>query len=230
MTAYLPFDITVSGTTDYTFVLPKADFLKDDVEAGSADYYFVTGDILHLASDFETKIQLPSSFGLGLAINPIEKLTVTFDAEYTMWSKYEGLVFDQTNFTGVPDYEQEFFTTNLSSPVVWEDCGKVAMGMRYDLWPALTLLAGGSADQSPMRDALEFTPQFMDLGTKKNYNGGAVLHVNEWDIGVIMSYYTYPEVKLNGLTDLDSDNMFDNFPGAYKAATYEAVLSLGYRF
>ncbi len=245
MTAYLPFDITVTGTSDYTFVLPKADFLAGEVEAGSADYYFVTGDILHLASEFETKIQLPSSFGLGLAITPTEKLTITFDAEYTMWSQYEGLQFELTDFSGLPHMfvedattgdtsrvpiEQEFFTTNLSSPVVWVDCGKVAMGLRYDLWPALTLLAGGSADQSPMRDAVEFTPQFMDLGTKRNYNGGAILHVNEWDLGLITSYYTYPEVSLKGLSDLDSDNMFDNFPGAYKAVTYETVLSLGYRF
>lgn len=230
MTAYLPFDITVSGTTDYTFVMPKADFLVDDVDIDSADYLFVTGDVLHFGSDFETKIQLPTSFGLGLAINPTEKLTVSFDAEYTMWSKYEGLLFNQTNFTGVPKFENEFFTTNLSSPVEWVDCGKVAMGISYDVWPSLTLLAGGSADQSPMRDSFEFTPQFMDLGTKKNYNGGAILHVNEWDIGLITSYYTYPEVRFKGLTDLDSDNMFDNFPGAYKATTYETVLSLGYRF
>jgi long-subunit fatty acid transport protein len=228
VTASLPFDITISGTTDYTFVMPKADHLV--VDANSADYLFVRGDILHLSSDCETKLQLPSSFGFGLAFSPNEKLTVTFDAEYTMWSQYEGLKFNLTNFTNVPDFEQEFFTINLSNPVEWENSGKLAMGLRYELWPTLTLLAGGGADQSPMRNSAEFTPQFMDLGTKRNYNGGAVVHINQWDIGLITSYYSYPDIEFNGLTDLDSDNMFDNFPGAYKAATYETVLSLGYRF
>ena len=230
MTAYLPFDITVSGTTAYTFVMPGSEILEGMVEANSADYLFVSGDILHMSSDFETKIQLPSSFGLGLAFRPNERLTVSLDAEYTLWSKYEGLQFSQTNFTNVPVFEQDFFTTDLSNPVEWENSGKLAMGLRYELWPTLTLLAGGGADQSPMRNSTEFTPQFMDLGTKKSYNGGAVLHINQWDIGLITSYYSYPDVEFGSLTDLDSDNMFDNFPGAYKAVTYETVLSFGYRF
>ncbi|MCD6250648.1 MAG: outer membrane protein transport protein [candidate division Zixibacteria bacterium] len=230
VTAYLPFDITISGTTDYTFVLPRSKVLEGTVEAGSADYLFVMGDILHLASDFETKLQLPSSFGFGLAFHPNEKLTISMDAEYTMWSEYEGLQFTQTNFTNVPVYEQEFFTTNLSNPVEWDNAGKVALGLRYKLWPNLTLLGGGSADQSPMRNSIEYTPQFMELGTKRSYNAGAILHINQWDIGLITSYYSYLDINVGVLTDIDDDNMFDNFPGAYKASTYETVLSLSYRF
>ena len=149
-----------------------------------------------------------------------------------------GLEFSLSNFdlTDVPGdsltahFEEEFFTTNLASPVDWVNSGKVAMGLRYELWPSLTLLAGGSADQSPMRNSLHYTPQFMDLGTKRCYNGGAVLHINQWDIGLITSYLSYPDIEFGNLTDVDNDNMFDNFPGAYKASTYETVLSLGYRF
>jgi hypothetical protein len=130
----------------------------------------------------------------------------------------------------VPAFESEFFTSDLTNPVVWENAGKVALGLRYELNPALTLLAGGSADQSPARNSAEFTPQFVDLGTKKSYNAGGIFHINQWDVGVIASYFTYPDIDLVGLTNLDDDNMFDNFPGAYKARTYETVLSLGYRF
>jgi hypothetical protein len=70
----------------------------------------------------------------------------------------------------------------------------------------------------------------MDLGTKKSFNGGGVLHINQWDIGLVTSYFSYPDINLVGLTDVNDDGLYDNFPGEYKASTYETVLSLGYRF
>lgn len=228
--AYLPFDITITGETVHTFIMPKAIDLERDVVPNSADHLFVSGDILTMTSSFEAELQLPSSISLGLAFQATEKLTIALDAEYTRWSRYEGLRFAFTDFNNVPAFESEFFTSDLTNPVVWENAGKVALGLRYELNPALTLLAGGSADQSPARNSAEFTPQFVDLGTKRSYNAGGIFHINQWDVGVIASYFTYPDINLVGLTDLDDDNMFDNFPGAYKARTYETVLSLGYRF
>jgi hypothetical protein len=106
----------------------------------------------------------------------------------------------------------------------------VSLGLKYDANDYLTLLAGGCADQSPMRNSFEFTPQFMDLATKKSYNGGAVLHINQWDLGFVVSYYDYPDISVGSLTDIDNDDLYDNFPGIYKAATYETMLSVGYRF
>jgi long-chain fatty acid transport protein len=230
MTAYLPFDITIKGETFYTFVLPKAENLWSEVVPNSGDHLFVSGAIINQTSDFETKLKLPASLGLGVSFQATEKLLVAVDAEYTLWSKYDGLEFDYSNFANVPLREQDFFTTDLANPVEWDNAGKVALGLRYRLHPSLTLLAGGSADQSPMRNSKLFTPQFMDLGTKKSFNGGGVLHINQWDIGLITSYSSYPDIDFGGLEDFNDDNLWDNFPGAYKAATYETVLSLGYRF
>jgi len=230
VTAYLPFDITISGKSAFTYVMPKASYLENDVDPNAADFLFISGDILNMSSDFESKLQLPTSMALGLAYRASEKLTISMDAEYTLWSQYKGLQFAFSNFSEVPEFEQDFFTADLANPVEWENSGKVSLGLRYEMNQVLTLLAGGSADQSPARSSTEFTPQFVDLGTKRNYNLGGILHINQWDIGLITSYYDYPDINLVGLTDVDDDNMFDNFPGAYKAGTYETVLSLGYRF
>jgi long-chain fatty acid transport protein len=227
---YMPFNITIKGTTRYTFVMPRAQYLWKDVEANSADYLFVAGDVLNQSSDFEVKLKLPPSISCGAAYLVNEKLTVELDAEYTFWSKYDGLEFKFSNFKGTPAFEQAFFQTDLSNPVDWDNAGKISLGARYLLHPKLTLLAGVSADQSPARNSTEFTPQFMDLGTKKSINGGGVFHFNQWDLGVITSYYSYPDINLVGLTDLNDDGTFDNFPGEYKASTYETVLSFGYRF
>jgi long-chain fatty acid transport protein len=227
-TLYIPFDITIDGKAYQTFILPQADNIT--VEANSADQLFISGDIIEQQSEFKTKLKLPSSFGLGVAYKATEKLTVEFDAEYTLWSKYDGLSFDFSTFVRTPRFEQDFFQSDLANPVEWDNAGKVALGLRYLIHPKLTLLAGGSADQSPQRNSTEVTPQFMDLGTKKSLNGGGVLHINQWDIGLVTSYFSYPDINLLGLTDLNDDGLYDNFPGEYKASTYETVLSLGYRF
>lgn len=231
ISGYLPFDITITGKTNNVVVMPKSDQLAAEPGLDPVDYKFVLGEILDYSSNFESELKLPSSISFGLAYQITEKLTVAFDAEYTRWAKYEGLAFSYSNFSGsTPDYETEFFTTDLSSPVVWKDAGKVSMGLRYKLHPTLTLLAGGGADQSPARESQEINPQFFDLGTKKNYNVGGILHINRWDVGIITSYFDHPDVDVAELTDVNDDNMFDNFPGAYKAETYETVVSLSYRF
>ena len=227
-TIYMPFDITLKGTTNYTFIMPLASDIV--VEANSADQLFVSGDIINQASNFESKLKLPASIGIGAAYTASEKLTVEVDAEYTLWSHYDGLAFDFSNFSGTPRFEQAFFQANLASPVEWDNTGKIAVGLRYLLDPKLTLLAGGSVDQSPARNSVVFTPQFMDLGTKKSINAGGVFHINQWDLGIITSYFRYPDINFKGLVDLNGDNTYDNFPGEYKARTYETVLSFGYRF
>ncbi|MEW5796785.1 MAG: outer membrane protein transport protein [Candidatus Zixiibacteriota bacterium] len=246
-TAYLPFDITIKGDSYFTFIMPKPDYAV--VLPNTADFLFVSGygDFVNLTSEFETKLKLPSSLGVGVAYKATEKLTVALDAEYTLWSEYDGLEFSFTDFANLPGridsalvdgewqrytrlFEPEFFQSNLANPVDWENTVKVALGFRYQVHPKLTLLAGGGLDQSPARNSTELTPQFMDLGTKKSVNAGGILHIDQWDVGLITSYYNYPEINLEGLTDVDNSDTFDNFPGEYKASTYESVLSLGYRF
>jgi len=228
--AYLPFEITIEGDTRFDFIMPYIEPAQREYEANSPDTLFGNGQIKSFDSQFETKLKLPASFGIGVAFHPNERLTVAVDAEYTLWSAYDGLAFAYSQYVGVGNVVPDWFMQDLTRPVEWDDCGKVAIGLSYDLYPQLTLLAGGSADQSPLRNATEFTPQFMDLGTKYGYNGGVMFHINQWDVGVITSYIDYPEVNLRGLTDLDDDGIYDNFPGDYKAATYETVLSIGYRF
>ena len=241
VTAYLPFDITVDGSTDYTFIMPKyPDQSIDEVNMSAEDLLFVKGEDVVLSSDFKSKIKLPASFGLGLAYQVTEKLTVSLDAEYTMWSHFDGLEFAYTNFTGLrrtPDtvsggyrnLEEDFFTTSLSNPVEWDDAGKVALGLMYDYSETITLLAGGSLDQSPARDG-KLYPQFVDTGDKYGFNGGAIFHVNRWDVGIVQTYINYPDLGVGGLDDLDNDGNFDNFPGEYEANYFETTLSVVYRF
>ncbi len=242
LTAYLPFDMTIKGDTYYTFIMPEhqsqgINYANETLE----DVEFMVGGSRELVSDFEVDLQLPASFGVGFAFKPMEKLTVSLDAEYTLWSQFEGLEFLYSNHSGTPQYtdqntfevvkiEEDWFTSDLSNPVEWDNSAKVMFGLMYDASETITLLGGASMDQSPARNSNEWTPQFVDTGNKFGINGGTIFHINRWDVGIVTSYYSHPDETVVGLTDLNNDGLYDNVPGDYSASYYETVLSFGYRF
>ncbi|UCD64765.1 MAG: outer membrane protein transport protein [Candidatus Zixiibacteriota bacterium] len=253
VTANLPFDITLSGSSRLEYYMPKITSLLvpgsesgEEILPGTTEYLFAAGGKIVDTADFECDLKLPFSVGAGLAYQVNDKLTVAFDAEYTFWSKYEGLDFVFTNHRGLTgaadtsDIAKEFFIAELpfgdtvlshhAYPVEWQDAGKVMMGIRYKFNDRLTLLGGGAVDQSPAREATEITPQFVDTGTKYSINGGVLFHHGQWDFGLAGSYTDYPDQTVPDLVDSNEDGLFDSFAGVYSAATYETVLSFQYRF
>ena len=240
--AKVPFNITITGTTEVAFYMPivpniDSSAIDDPARPGTVGTLFVAGNIVGGTADFETELKLPSSFGIGLAYQVNDKLLVSFDAEYTLWSKYDGLNFQYSNFVGLPNatidtsaIASEFLKSDLSNPVAWEDCGKVALGLSYDFNDKVTLIAGGSADQSPSRTNSLLTPQFFDTGDKYTFSGGLIWHHNQYDFGVTTRYTSYPDLTALDLEDINSDGIYDNFNGFFKAASYETVFSFIYRF
>jgi long-chain fatty acid transport protein len=84
VTGYMPFDVTVSGTSLFTYVMPLNHSLADQVGLSKEDRLFVTGGAVRLQSDFEANLKLPPSFAVGLAYKVSDALTVALDAEYTL--------------------------------------------------------------------------------------------------------------------------------------------------
>jgi long-chain fatty acid transport protein len=239
LTGYYPSEITIKGDAYFSYVLPLSNELLRDASISSIDRIFVGGGVLGLTSEFEAKMKLPPSAAVGLAYQLTEKLLVSVDAEYTLWSQFEGFEFKYSSFNGFKSdenpeddhrAEEEFFTADLSNPVDWDNTIKAALGIKYDFVDAFSLMVGGSFDQSPSDGSSEVTPHFVDTGDKLGFNLGGALHINQYDLGLTVSYIDYPDLDLSGLTDVNEDDKFDNFPGAYKASTYETILSIGYRF
>lgn len=233
LTGSLPFDITVDGDTYQMFYMPY-DATLNSRTLGSIDNIWVNGALHTMHPEFETTIKLPSSVGFGLSYDVTEKLTIALDASYTMWSKYEGLEFvysnwDPTGLAADPSVV-DFFETDLTYPQDWNAAGKVALGASYDWKDYLTLLCGVSGDQSADRDPSGFTPQLVDTGDKWGFNIGAIVTFQQWEIGFATSYIHYPDIDINQMQDLNNDGLFDNFPGEYKAETFETIFSFNYRF
>ncbi len=248
LTAHLPFDITISGdSSNLNFYLPQ---VADTVALRAAGYTIGTigflygsGARINALAEFETKLQLPPSAGIGVAFDVTEKLTVALDAQYMLWSQFAGFNFEYSNFSQISrlvdtsllidgadtTYTRDWVTQNTSHPVDWKNAGRVMMGAQYQVSSLFTLHAGGFLDQSPARNATQFTPNFVDTGDKSGLSGGFMFHINEWDFGIASSYTSYPDLKITAL-DSDGDGLDDSFPGLYKAGYYETVLSFIYRF
>ena len=245
LNARIPFDITIKGNSSLEYFMPSIPTIDGSLDSagvenpgsfGTAGNLFVAGNQIVDSADFETKLKLPSSFGLGLAYQVTEDLLVSLDAEYTLWSKFDGLNFAFSNhrgLTGAADTSElanAFFTADASNPVEWDNTGKVMLGLKYDLKDMFTVLAGTGMDQSPMRNSIQQSPQFFDTGDKFTLSGGLIWHYREWDFGVASSYTSYPDLTSSALVDLDGDGLTDNINGLYEGSLYETVFSFIYRF
>ncbi len=238
LTAAVPFDITIKGNANLNFLLPRNLTAQrtGGYTPGSAEYLFTSGASVKLLSEFETKLKLPASFGAALSYRLTEKLLVAIDAELMMWSKFDGFVFDYSGTTGFPvggtsQAISSYLTASTDRPAEWKSAGKVAVGLKYDWKPKLSLLAGGSYDQSADKDHSSSSPQMFDTGNKLGLNAGAMLHATpRFDCSMALSYRHYPDLSVNGFYDLNGDGVVDSFPGDYKAETVETVLSFQYRF
>ncbi len=241
-TVRVPFNITISGQSNSQYYMPKNQTLRDKNDSvwvrfpGTVGYLFLSGSKIIDYADFETTLKLPPSVAFGFAYDVGEKLKVALDAEYTFWSTFDGFTFTYTNhrgLSGVADTAQiahDFFTADYSYPVEWKNTGKVMLGATYEYSPHMTFLGGVSLDQSPAREVKQFTPLFVDTGDKLGLSAGCIFHIDRWDLGLVSSYTKYPDLTVPTPDTFGEEEDFMYFPGDYKAAMYETILSFNYRF
>jgi len=246
-TANVPFSVTVSGEVLSEFYLPRNQTLASNSNQqainipGYVGHLFVSGKTIQQTANFETTLKLPPSVGFGLAYNLGERLKVAFDLEYTFWSHFDGFDFDYSGYQGAElspsdqntarrDLATDFFESDLDYPVEWSNAAKYMFGISYGLSNTLTLLAGAAVDQSPMKDAGQFTPLFVDTGDKLSLNGGIQVHIDRWDVGLASSWIKYPNLTVDTPADFGQKEDYITFPGDYSASTYETVLSFNYRY
>ncbi|MBI5267508.1 MAG: outer membrane protein transport protein [candidate division Zixibacteria bacterium] len=244
LTAAIPFDITIKGSADLNYLMPKNFALANKYLIGTPEYLFIAGSDLHITADFETKLKLPMSVAAAFSYQATEKLTLAVDAELMMWSRFDGYTFSYSNFSNLPklsvgDSAQRaaagatfaYLTANTERPTNWQSAAKVALGARYDLMSSLTLIAGGSFDQSADRNHETSTPQLVDIGNKLGLSFGGIVHAGQrFDLSLVLNWRHYPDLSTTAQNDLNGDGIVDSFPGDYKAQTIETQLSFGYRF
>ncbi len=242
VTFSLPSSITIDGDAELRFVMPQNEELNRDFQPGTPEFLFTAGTPVTLPASFETELDLPASFGIGVAYELIEdKLLISADARYTLWSSFEGLAFTYSDFDpdAIDDLNRRnddptvntFFLSDLANATEWENAGEVAFGARYTWSSDLALLGGVSYAQSPARENIGFSPQFSYSGDELGLHGGVLLTLRDnWEIGAAFQYIDYDEITVTELQDVNNDGIIDSFPGRYQPQQYETTLSVVYRF
>jgi len=211
---------------------------------------FMVGEVIEIVSDFETTLDLPATFGGGIAYEVNDRLTLSLDAEMVFWSKFKGFDFDFSNFEAAPgldyfrntgyltdttyDRAQNMFFTDLTAPIAWKDAGRVMLGVNYKTTDFLDLRAGFAADQSAVDwdnpGGVTQIPQFFDLGTKYSYSFGFSFNIDVWSLEFATIYTHQPDYATNLKLYQDGDELMDNITAWYSGDNYRTVLGFNYRF
>jgi len=164
-------------------------------------------------------VTLPDSFSFGVALYPVEKLSVEFGAVYTLWSKYDKL---EINY-GRPLNPFNPASDQTSTAKNWDDVWRFNVGVEYAALDWLDLRVGYVFDQSPVQD--ETIDYMVPANDRHLFNGGLGFH---WDSWVVDVNYTYLMIMDRDIQARPADRVLageiDN------ADAHMVGLSVGYKF
>jgi len=175
------------------------------------------------------KLKLPADIGLGAAYDVNEKLKLTCDLSYTLWSRLDSIVIH------VKGQQSPIDPSPAKDVVVrtkYHNTLRLSIGGQYKYSDPLTFRAGFYYDPSPIPDS-SMTPLIADIGTKISGNIGVSYKLRGgWE-----AFYTLEFVKFgsrniteHATTETSSGITSDNYPGSYKEYFVANFISFAYRF
>ena len=163
-------------------------------------------------------VTLPDSFAFGVAVYPMDKLSVEVGAIYTLWSKYDEL---QINFgdnvlpTATPDQS--------TSPKNWNDVWRFNVGVEYAALDWLDLRLGYVYDNTPVPD--DTIDYLLPDSDRQIFSTGLGFHKDNWAVDVNYSYLLFADRDIDGR---DEDKVYDG--EVNDADCHIAGVSFTYKF
>lgn len=167
---------------------------------GDADFSNIAGnaEAFGYFTDTSAKgvVTLPDSFSFGLAIYPMEKLSVELGAVYTLWSKYDELKIsfgDQI----IPFRDESgtvvspFYTDQTVSKKNWDDVWRLNIGVEYAALDWLDVRLGYVWDQSPAKDST--IDYLLPDSDRHMFSGGLGFHKDNWGLDMSYSYLMFED-------------------------------------
>lgn len=174
------------------------------------------------------KITLPDSYTLGVAIYPVQKLSVEFDAVYTRWSSYDKLKIEYddpitTDALGTDPVESSESTKD------WNDVWRFQFSAEYALLEWLDLRASYVFDESPIPDG--HADYMVPANDRHIFGVGTGFHITEnLDLDLAYNYLHIVERKFNPTAEQNEDGV-DGTSNTFKNGNaYMYAISLAYRF
>ena len=164
-------------------------------------------------------VTLPDSFSLGVALYPMDKLSVEVGAVYTLWSKYDELKinFGDRLKPSDPTSDQTVSKKN------WDDVWRLNIGVEYAALDWLDVRLGYVWDQSPAKDST--IDYLLPDSDRHMFSGGLGFHKDNWGLDMSYSFLMFEDRDIEGRL---ADGVFD---GKVKDAhAHIAGLSFTYKF
>ncbi|MCC2547023.1 outer membrane protein transport protein [Hymenobacter sp. BT175] len=167
-------------------------------------------------SGLSADVKLPGALSVGVANQLGKKTLITFDFTLTGWSRY-----DSVNFT-----LDKATPSQIKKVRRYEDAMAFRVGGEYSYSDALTLRAGVTYDESPVRDEY-INPEFPD-GNKLGGSLGLSWRLAEKisvDAGYSFEMAGQRQARINP-SNLGNPNV----SGIYRTQVHTAALGLSYSF
>lgn len=203
-----PVTMKVSGDADFSMPTAYSGTLLDTLGA------------FHDTSASGT-VTLPDSFAFGVAVYPMDKLSVEVGAVYTLWSKYDELTI---NYGGnVIPKPGVGLVNQTSQPKNWNDVWRFNLGVEYAALDWLDLRAGYVFDQTPVPD--ETIDYMVPANDRHLLNGGLGFHWDNWTVDLSYTYLMIMDRDIDGRAGSGVlDGEIDN------ADAHIMGVSVGYKF
>jgi long-chain fatty acid transport protein len=154
---------------------------------------------------------------MGVAVYPLDNLSIEADAVRTGWSSYEELTMHYDK--PISPYDKVSSTT----PKKWEDTWRLQFGVEYSINEMWDIRASYIYDESPIPD--ETVDYMVPANDRQLYGVGTGLHWDNWTVDVS---YTYLKIKDRDVDARPDDYIYD---GEFKNGhSHIAGLSVGYKF
>jgi long-chain fatty acid transport protein len=190
---------------------------------GDADFSDISGVAAAIGAYKDTSargiVTLPDSFSFGIAMYPMEKLSVEVGAIYTLWSKYDELKINYGDLLNPLNPASD----QTVSPKNWDDVWRLNIGAEYAALDWLDLRLGYVWDQSPVKDST--IDYLLPDSDRHMFSGGLGFHKDNWALDMNYSYIMFEDRDITGRP---ADGVFD---GKVKDAhAHIAGLSFTYKF
>lgn len=166
-------------------------------------------------TDFDRDVAWPLWAAFGIAVKPMDKLTITADAQYSQWAKSEKEF--HTDFKD-PVWKAVTAATGDDTFVLdWKDCTQLRFGLEYMASEKLAVRAGYYYDPAPAPD--ETLTILFPSSTNNVVTGGLGFCAGKFDIDLGFEYLMGKERDVT----LSTHNM----PGKHKLDIFAFNLAIG---
>jgi long-chain fatty acid transport protein len=166
-------------------------------------------------TDFDRDVAWPLWAAFGVAVKPMENLTITADAQYSQWAKSEKEF--HTDFKD-PVWKAVTAATGDDTFVLdWKDCTQLRFGLEYMASEKLAVRAGYYYDPAPAPD--ETLTILFPSSTNNVVTAGFGFCAGKFDIDLGFEYLMGKERDITAATH--------NMPGKHKLDIFAFSLAIG---